>query len=311
MGNRTLLMSVAVTLFVSTVYARSLDTAPPADPATLPAAMESDPTLPDFTIYHPRNLSDASKLPILVWAEGGCANVGNAYAVFLSEIASNGYFIVAVGPIVPDYRAPLMPRPTTSTPPAKLQPAGAAPTLPPGATPKKLIQAIDWAVTENEQQGSPYYHKLDTNEIAAMGHSCGGVQAGWAVLNDSRIKTVIFGNSGLFPEPRFGMDVSSSDLARLKVPVAYFIGGPTDVAYPPAEENLPHYSNVPVFIGNVNVGHGGTYHDPNGGEYARATIAWLNWQLKGDAKGARLFKGPKCGLCEDPQWSVQQKMLAD
>ena len=307
MGNKALLMAVVVTVFISTAYARALDTAPPVDPATLPAVMESDAALPDFTVYHPRDLAGASKIPILAWAEGGCANVGNAYAEFLAEIASHGYLVVAVGPIVPDYRAPLMPRPTDSTPPAKLQPAGAAPTVPPGATPRKLIQAIDWAVGENDREGSKYFHRLDSSKIAVMGHSCGGVQAGWAVLHDPRIRTIIFGNSGLFPEPRFGMDVSSADLAQVKVPVAYFLGGVTDVAYPPAEENLQHYKGVPVFMGSVNVGHGGTYHDPQGGEFARATIAWLDWQLKGDAKAARLFEGTQCGLCKDSQWSIQRR----
>jgi len=28
-------------------------------------------------------------------------------------------------------------------------------------------------------------------------------------------------------------------------------------------------------------------------------LAWLNWQLRGDAKAGALFVGDNCGLCND------------
>jgi hypothetical protein len=38
-------------------------------------------------------------------------------------------------------------------------------------------------------------------------------------------------------------------------------------------------------------------------------VAWLDWQLRGDARAARTFTGRDCGLCRDQAWSVQKKRL--
>jgi hypothetical protein len=40
-------------------------------------------------------------------------------------------------------------------------------------------------------------------------------------------------------------------------------------------------------------------------------VSWLNWQLRGDAQSAKRFVGEDCGLCKDPQWSLQRKQFAD
>ena len=62
-----------------------------AEPAPPPyrAVMESDPGLPTHTVYRPADLAalGKTKLPILAWANGACANEGDAFAKFLTEIA--------------------------------------------------------------------------------------------------------------------------------------------------------------------------------------------------------------------------------
>ena len=60
---------------------------------------------------------------------------------------------------------------------------------------------------------------------------------------------------------------------------------------------------------NLNVGHGGTFMDPNGGREASVAVSWLDWQPKGDAHAARRFVGADCGLCNDPDWNVDSKNL--
>ncbi len=64
--------------------------------------MEMDAGLPDHTIYRPENLSalNGARLPIVVWGNGACVNVGNAFSNFLTDISSYGYFVIALGPIV-------------------------------------------------------------------------------------------------------------------------------------------------------------------------------------------------------------------
>ena len=66
------------------------------------AVMEMEAGLPDHTIYRPEDLSalNGTKLPIVVWGNGACVNVGNAFSNFLTDISSYGYFVIALGPIV-------------------------------------------------------------------------------------------------------------------------------------------------------------------------------------------------------------------
>lgn len=41
----------------------------------------------------------------------------------------------------------------------------------------------------------------------------------------------------------------------------------------------------------LNVGHAGTYREPNGGRAAAAVVAWLDWQLRRDRRAAKTFVG--------------------
>ena len=147
--------------------------------------MEVDPTLAKHTVYRPNDISavGSAKLPIMAWGNGACAADGNAFRLFLTEIASHGYLVIANGPIGPDRAQfpPTMP-PNRGAGPAGArgqgapegrapQPGAAAkPGVPPGitstppTTTAQLIEAIDWAIAENSRQGSRYYGKLDTSK---------------------------------------------------------------------------------------------------------------------------------------------------
>lgn len=104
-------------------------------------------------------------------------------------------------------------------------------------------------------------------------------------------------------------DADDYQLRRLTTPIAYFIGGPSDIAYGNAMDDwgkLP--SGLPAFMGNLNVGHGGTYGQTNGGEFGRVAVLYLKWRLKGDTTAGSNFVGSNCGLC-GTQWQVLQKNL--
>jgi Cellulose binding domain len=238
-----------------------------------PADYETSATLPNHTIYRPQNLP-AERLPIFVWGNGGCAANGTGQINFLREIASHGFLAIASG-----------------------APNGSGST-----TSQMLTQSIDWAVAENSRSGSKYYGRLDTAHIAVAGWSCGGLEA-YAVSNDPRVTTTAIFSSGLLN------DADDYQLKRLTKPIAYFIGGPSDIAYPNAIDDwgkLP--AGLPAFMGNLNVGHGGTYDQVNGGEFGRVAVLYLKWRLKGDTTAGANFVGADCGLCHT-QWQVQQKNL--
>ena len=60
-----------------------------------------------------------------------------------------------------------------------------------------------------------------------------------------------------------------------------------------------------MWKGNIPVGHGGTLGDANGGRFGKAILAWMQWVLKGDQKGAQYLKS---GYSADG-WQVQTKDL--
>jgi len=58
---------------------------------------------------------------------------------------------------------------------------------------------------------------------------------------------------------------------------------------------------------NLNVGHGGTYARPHGGEYSPVALAWLDWQLKGKKEASKMFLGEDSTLARDAEWTVESK----
>ena len=304
-----LLMAAAAPISAPAQYI----TTPPPDSAVLgtgpyKAVMEPAPGLATHTIYRPADLAAVrGKLPIIAWGEGACANEGNRFRWFLSEIASHGYLVVAVGPIGPaDKEIWLQNAPQP-------QPGGAPLKLPPPAThSSQLIDAINWASAENARPGSPFFHRLDPGRVAVMGMSCGGAQAIEASA-DPRVSTSVIWNSGLFPGETTmggGKTLTKEDLKLIHAPIAYISGDASDVAFLNANDDFDHLGQLPAFRAYRKLtGHGGTYGEANGGDFGKVGVAWLDWRLKGDAAAGRMFVGPGCGLCTDPKWVVRKKNI--
>jgi dienelactone hydrolase len=267
-----------------------------------PAVLESPAGAPQYTVYRPAEMP-GEPLPLVLWGNGGCRDDGTSASHFLREIASHGYVVVANGKA--GVEQPPIP---TMAPPAA--PGGPPPE--PRRTPDEtsvsgLLAAIDWAAS------SSLAGKIDTSRIAAMGHSCGGLQA-LAAGADARISTVVAFASGVYNRPGTGLSgvqIGKDDLAKLHAPVAYVIGGPEDIAYPNAVDDFERIAHVPVMLANLPVGHGGTFRLADGGDWARIATAWLDWQIKGDAQAARWFVGPGCRLCTTYGWSVQRKQFPE
>ena len=286
-----------------------------------PAIIEGDPGVPGHTIYRPENLSPFSPenpMPVVAWGNGGCANSSRMHANFLAEIASHGFLVAAIGPFDASGGASKQGGQTKSA---------------------QLLEALDWATAENKRSDSKYYGKVDPSRFAAMGMSCGGLQA-LEVSPDPRVTTSVIMNSGIlntpfrapkegFPKagtPKAGVpkaeapkegappkmmlvmpEVEKELLKKLHAPIFYVIGGEKDIAYPNAVDDFAKIDSVPVAMANLDVGHGGTYNQPNGGEFGRVAVAWLKWQMEGDENAGKMFSGASCGLCDDAEWKFEKK----
>ncbi len=341
------------------------------------AVMVSDSSLSQFTIFRPSDMSlitDKTKLPIIAWGNGGCANSPREHLNFLSEVASHGYLVIAIGPMPAEsgqrggagMMGGAMPggqrRGAGAMPgaagergamPQGAAPGGAAPAgdaggrgaMPggmmgggmPGGMPggmmggrgtrgagapaaatsdpnakSQLTQAIDWAIAQDSNEASIYYKKLDTKKIAVAGMSCGGIQA-YQAAPDARVSTVMICNSGLFGEGGGGMggmpNLPKSHLEKVHGSIIFILGGESDIAYANGMDDFAKLEKIPAFAANLPVGHGGTYSQPHGGDFAKVATAWLQWQLKADAESAKMFEGEPCGVAKMEGWTIQKKNI--
>ena len=96
------------------------------------AIMASESSLPTYTVFKPSDLNAATKkdkLPIVVWGNGACANSPWEHINFLSEVASYGFIVIAIGPM-PKEGERTRERSTSS----------------------QMTDAIDWAIVQNNDK---------------------------------------------------------------------------------------------------------------------------------------------------------------
>ncbi len=254
-------------------------------------------TLSDFVVYRPMNLDAAmnvgqrglfgrgevkrEQLPVLIFCNGGCMDTSIGYENMLTEVASHGYVVVAIGELQ------MMAQHEKDQ-----------------HTPSSMVQkALDWICQRAADPASPYYNKVDTTRMAAAGHSCGGAQV-LANAADTRLKTYLILNAGMGKMTM--ADASALSLKQLHGPILYLVGGTTDVAWQNAQMDYEAIKKVPVVLAdNTQSGHGGTYEQPLGGSNARMVRAWLDWQLKGKSEPEALFL--QSDLTGYDQWTIKHK----
>mgnify|MGYP003297292594 CR=1 FL=1 len=197
------------------------------------AEAREEKTFLDAVVYKPMDLKAASadaKLPVLVFANGGCNDTSLPHERMLTEVASRGYIVIALGSMQFD----IDDRPLRKSPNEQMK------------------AAMDWIIAQNSAKKSDYYGVVATDRIAVAGQSCGGAQA-LANSTDPRVKTTVMVNSGMGDFEMSGADASLLDL--LHAPILYMEGGNSDVAYANGVMDYAKVDNVLSAFANHLTAH--------------------------------------------------------
>jgi dienelactone hydrolase len=245
------------------------------------------PTLMTFRPATLDRFPTQEKMPVVVWGNGGCAISGPRYYGFLETIASHGFLVITTAA-------------DDAPPPAA---GGAQPgTRPRAATAADLKAGIDWAEQENARAASPLRGRIDTQQVAVMGQSCGG-RLSMELGEDPRVDTIGVFNAGL-QEGQFEL------LAKLHGPVLLINGHERDFMMAPSKATFDAIDHLPTFYGaRHDAGHTATAYHAGGGEFANVAANWVRWQFKGDTEAAKMFVGAQCSLCTNPNWDTASKRL--
>ncbi len=252
------------------------------------AEAREEKTFGDAVVYKPVDLKSAvakeGRLPVLVWANGGCNDTSLPHERMLNEVASHGYIVIALGSMqqrIDDRELKKSPN-------------------------EQMLQAMDWIAAQSEKKRSSYFGSVDTGKIAVAGQSCGGAQALF-VSSDPRVRTTVMVNSGMGEMEMAG--ASSESLKALHAPILYMPGGESDIAYANAQLDYSRINHVfAAFANHLTAGHVGDFAEPYGGSFARMLIAWLDWQLKAQEEKGDLFMKNK--LEGFPEWTMRSKDTA-
>jgi hypothetical protein len=236
----------------------------------------------NYTIYHPKDLApNGAKNPIVGWMSGG--GTDPTLYPLLPLLATHGFVVVASNSI-----------------PGIGDEANLG---------KEIIAGIDWAIAENERDGSMFFQKLNTSKLASSGYSMGSL-ATFQIAGDPRLTTTVHISGGnMAPEPIHNLHAPAAFLCGIPSPDCADILSPEcDIAAANCDVDFGA-ATTPVFYGNFDSGHLGILTPPYQEQIQAEVVAWLRWQLMDDATIKARFVGEQCGVCMDQRWKVQQKNL--
>jgi len=212
-------------------------------------------------VFYPKNIKNSQKTyPVIVWANGTMCTY-DIYEELLKKIAEGGYIVVANGETM-------------------------------AADGKAQIASIDFIVSENSDSASVLYQKINTEKIAAAGHSQGGRSAVNAASADARIDCVLSVAGSNYPE----------EAERLSAPT-FFMTGTRDMVVLSDSWVKPAYTvcKGPAVYASLKDGvHTSCSAKPS--VYANYAVKWFDAWLKNDSAAKDSFRSGG-ELSKDRAWT--------
>ena len=309
-----------------------------------------DASLPTHVIYRPENLKayvdENGKIPVLLYANGACANNSLEMSRLLSEVASWGYIVLAIGPYedMPDDKFyaqwkgvvrgwypetkefAIMGNGERLTPYTEEELAARAAEQ---EAARKAAEAAAKKKKKAEPAPAPFrtYPRQLLEALDWLTDQSADAKSEYYHLVDLD-KVAAMGQScggaqvlAVAHDPRIktclifnsGMGemamsgASKESLANLHQPMLYLNGGTADVACENANGDYKRIKDLPVVKISTLDGHHGTYYEKHAGAYAVAARLWLNWQLKGRVGDSALFMNDDYGKLLHPDWTFDRK----
>jgi hypothetical protein len=237
-----------------------------------------------FNVYRPKDLAQGGYChPILVWANGHTDNPEpnpplcvtangqycGSYLMLMNQLASHGFVVIA-----------------------------SLSTITSQGNPMPTIVGLDWLIQQADDSTSPYYHRLDTAHVGALGHSEGGFSTSKAA-SDPRISAIATVSG-------------ASANAGIHGPSLWFCGGKdTVVSCDSVSKVYASITTQPaILVDNLASDHGGwLYQNGAKGPDIFGFTAWFRVHLMGDTANRKMFYGANCTLCTDSRVQVTQNSL--
>ncbi len=168
--------------------------------------------------------------------------------------------------------------------------------------------SLAFMLEQNENTSSIFYHKIDTENIGAVGHSQGGAGVFNAITEHE--------HSGMY---KTAVPVSPTnegqtaalgwhyDLSKVNVPILLLAGtkGDFEMKYVIPEESMIemyHKLSAPkVMARKLDCEHGDMLYSADG-----YITAWFMWQLQGDGAAAKAFTGDSPEIAGNSLYTEQK-----
>ncbi len=212
-------------------------------------------------VFYPNSMLTSNKtLPVISWANG----TGFSYDIYeklLKKLAEGGYIVVASDETM-------------------------------SADGTAQISSLDFIISENSNSSSVLYKKVNTQKLAAVGHSQGGRSSVNAAAKDSRILCAIsFAGSNFVEEAE-----------ALSAPTLFF-AGEKDLIVNAKRWVIPAYDackGPAVYVSLKSGGHTACCTNPE--TYSDYALSWLDIWLKNDSSAKNIFKNGG-DLSKDSDWT--------